>query len=273
MALCEASNGKGGTWNDAGTIVFAPSHNTPLHKVSAAGGESVALTEFDTKLGEDSHRHPRFLPDGDHFLFVARAGGGGAGSNSSIKIGSLAGEVSALMPATSNVEYAAVHPLDVFDQTLMARPFDAETRQNYRRCLPARREHLCRHGSGSRLLSVSDQGTLAYQMGSARESVLASLQWEISIGRDPLRDRRSRLLRRGASLPVGKQAVVAKADFESGNTDLCQLDLDRELETRFTFETGDRLLRRLVPGWGEDRLQLQPIRLVPALCEIHDRRR
>ncbi len=51
MALCEASNGKGGAWNDAGTIVFAPSHNSPLHKVSAAGGESVELTEFDAKLG------------------------------------------------------------------------------------------------------------------------------------------------------------------------------------------------------------------------------
>jgi serine/threonine protein kinase/Tol biopolymer transport system component len=238
MALCEASNGKGGSWNDAGTIVFAPSHNTPLHKVSAAGGESVALTEFDTKLGEDSHRHPRFLPDGDHFLFVARAGGGGAGSNSSIKIGSLAGEVSELMPATSNVEYAAGHLLYVFDQTLMARPFDAHTRELTGDAFPLAENIYVDMGALLGSFSVSDQGTLAYQMGSARESVLASLQW---------RSRSGEILSEiGAPdsyvevhlSPVGKQAVVAKADFESGNTDLWQLDLDRELETRFTFETG-----------------------------------
>jgi eukaryotic-like serine/threonine-protein kinase len=238
MALCEAPNGKGGTWNSAGTIVFAPSHNTPLHKVSAAGGESVALTQFDSALGEDSHRHPRFLPDGDHFVFVARAGGGGAGSNSRVKIGSLEGEVSELMPATSNVEYAAGHLLYVFDQTLMARPFDAETRELTGDAFPLAENIYVDLGAVLGSFSVSDQGTLAYQTGSPRESVRASLQW---------RSRSGEILSEvGAPdsyievqlSPVGSQAIVAKADFESGNTDLWLVDLDRELQTRFTFETG-----------------------------------
>jgi Tol biopolymer transport system component len=238
MALCEAANGKGGTWNEAGTIVFAPSHNTPLHKVSAAGGESVALTEFESELGEDSHRHPRFLPDGDHFLFVARAGGAGAGSSGRIRIGSLAGEVSELMPATSNVEYAAGHLLYVFDQTLMARPFDAETRQTIGDAFPLAENIYVDMGALLGSFSVSGQGTLAYQMGAARESVEASLQW---------RSRSGELLSEvgvpGSYIevqlsPVGNQAIVAKADYESGSADLWQLDLDRELETRFTFETG-----------------------------------
>ncbi len=238
MTLCEAPNGKGGTWNEAGSIVFAPSHNTPVHKVSAAGGESVALTEFDAKLAEDSHRHPRFLPDGDHFLFVARTGGGGAGSNSRIKIGSLAGEVSELMPATSNVEYAAGHLLYVFDQTLMARPFDAEARQITGDAFPLAENIYVDMGAVLGSFSVSDHGTLAYQMGSARESVEATLQW---------RSRSGEILAEIGSpdayvevqlSPVGRQAVVAKSDIAGGFNNLWLLDLDRELETRFTFETG-----------------------------------
>ena len=77
MSLCDAPNGKGGTWNRDGVIVFAPAHTTTLQRVSAAGGEPVEVTKMDAERAEDSHRHPRFLPDGEHFLYTARVGFGG----------------------------------------------------------------------------------------------------------------------------------------------------------------------------------------------------
>jgi serine/threonine protein kinase/Tol biopolymer transport system component len=73
LAICDASNGRGGTWNREGVIVFAPTPTTALHRVSADGGESTPITTLDDARQENSHRHPHFLPDGRHFLYYVRS--------------------------------------------------------------------------------------------------------------------------------------------------------------------------------------------------------
>jgi eukaryotic-like serine/threonine-protein kinase len=79
VSLARASNGKGGAWSPRGVIVFTPEPAAPLSVVAAAGGEARPLTSFVEAAGDSSHRHPRFLPDGEHFLFVARRSGGDGG--------------------------------------------------------------------------------------------------------------------------------------------------------------------------------------------------
>jgi serine/threonine protein kinase/Tol biopolymer transport system component len=72
QVLADAPTGRGGTWNAAGDIVFAPtSFPGPLYRVPATGGESVSLAPADGPLIQ---RFPHFLPDGRHFLFYAPAG-------------------------------------------------------------------------------------------------------------------------------------------------------------------------------------------------------
>ncbi len=61
ITLCRAPNGKGGTWNEDGVIVFAPDASGPLSRVSSAGGEPSELTAIELDR-HNSHRHPRFLP-------------------------------------------------------------------------------------------------------------------------------------------------------------------------------------------------------------------
>ena len=79
VTVCPAPNGKGGSWNADGDIIFAPSHDSPIFRVPAVGGDPVALTKIGPD--HDSHRHPRFLPDGKHFIFTARATGGASKPN------------------------------------------------------------------------------------------------------------------------------------------------------------------------------------------------
>jgi eukaryotic-like serine/threonine-protein kinase len=69
--LASAPTGRGGAWSTSGEIVFAPtSFPGPLYRVSAAGGEAVALTP--TRGSQPLiQRFPQFLPDGRHFLFYA----------------------------------------------------------------------------------------------------------------------------------------------------------------------------------------------------------
>jgi dipeptidyl aminopeptidase/acylaminoacyl peptidase len=70
QTLCDASGTSGGTWNRDGLIVFAPTQNGPLFRVTAAGGVPVQVTQLDTSRQEIAHRHPYFLPDGLHFLLT-----------------------------------------------------------------------------------------------------------------------------------------------------------------------------------------------------------
>ena len=69
--VCNALDGRGGTWNADGVIVFAPSNAGPLLKVAAGGGDPSPATTLDAGRKQTGHRFPFFLPDGQHFLFVA----------------------------------------------------------------------------------------------------------------------------------------------------------------------------------------------------------
>jgi Tol biopolymer transport system component len=70
--LAGVRTGRGGTWNRNDMIVFAPDVAANLQGVSAAGGTPVSVTTLDTTRGENSHRFPQFLPDGQHFIYYAR---------------------------------------------------------------------------------------------------------------------------------------------------------------------------------------------------------
>src|SRR6185295_10793389 len=73
--ICAAANFRGGAWNTAGVIVFAPEASGPLYRVPARGGEPTPLTALDAARKQTAHRFPIFLPDGEHFLFAALPGG------------------------------------------------------------------------------------------------------------------------------------------------------------------------------------------------------
>ena len=125
--VCNAVDGRGGTWNVDGRIVFAPSLKSPLYQVAAEGGEPKALTSLNAARHEISHRWPFFLPDGRHFLFANRTS---PPQNSGIYLGSLTdGRSDLLIPGLSNVTYAngksgIGYLLYAHDATLVARPFD-----------------------------------------------------------------------------------------------------------------------------------------------------
>ena len=70
QVLCDAPNGRGGTWNRDGVIVFTPESFGGLFRVSSGGGSPVEITKPDASRFETSCRWPVFLPDGKHFLYL-----------------------------------------------------------------------------------------------------------------------------------------------------------------------------------------------------------
>jgi eukaryotic-like serine/threonine-protein kinase len=128
QVLCEAPNGRGGSWNKDGVILFTPSGTlgVGLYRISASGGGTPAqLTVPDKSLSEDSNRWPLFLPDGIHFLYSA-INISVRKDLSSIYVGSLnSNEKRLVMRAKGNVAYADPgYLLFQKDQTVFAQHFD-----------------------------------------------------------------------------------------------------------------------------------------------------
>ncbi len=121
--VCDAANGRGGSWGRDETIVFAPGLTSALMRVAASGGEPVAVTTLDSSRHESSHRFPYFLPDGEHFLFVVLPEGS-AGWDTNV--GSLRSHtVKRLLTARSAAVYAEPgHLLFERDGRVMAQRFD-----------------------------------------------------------------------------------------------------------------------------------------------------
>ena len=71
--LCDAPDGRGGTWNRSGVILFAPAPDSPLFRTSPTGGMPKPVTTLDNSHQEITQRWPVFLPDGNRFLYMARS--------------------------------------------------------------------------------------------------------------------------------------------------------------------------------------------------------
>src|SRR5262249_16794555 len=169
VPLCKADDPKGGAWSSSGVIVFASAASGPLSRVPASGGEPVVLTKLDPKRGESSHRHPRFLPDGKHFLYVARVAESYAAEGHPCVLASLdGGPEKVLLHSPSEAVYASGHLLFMREKTLMARPFDARHLEFSGEAFPVvDGVRLLSFASATGVFSASDEGLLAYMSGAS----------------------------------------------------------------------------------------------------------
>jgi Tol biopolymer transport system component len=128
LTLCDAPNARGGAWNQDGVILFTPSLNVPLHRVSAAGGTPIPVTMLDPSKGVTTHRWPQFLPDGRHFLYVAGTPlTPREDPTNAIMVGSLdSKESKLLLHAHASAQYVSGEILFLRQSTLMAQPFDVK---------------------------------------------------------------------------------------------------------------------------------------------------
>jgi Tol biopolymer transport system component len=250
--LCDAPFGRGGTWNREGVILFAPTFNTPLYRVEAGGGTATEVTRLDTSKGETSHRYPYFLPDGQHFLYLA-------GSpyvpkenpTNSIMVGSLdSKESKPLFRTRSNAIYASDHILFLRLNTLMAQSFDARRLELTGEALPiadhVREIDLSVFG----LFSASSSGVLAYAEGIGNPS--RQLIWVDRSGRKvgevPGADAYEDL----QISPDGKRLSFT---LVSGTRDIWVEDIARSVRTRLTFSSASAQ-SDFSPIWSPDGLRI-----------------
>jgi len=166
LALCDLEQARGGSWSSQDVIIFAR-YPGEIYRVPATGGTPQKVTSFDPSRHDTTHRWPYFLPDGNHFLYLASAAGS-ANEDNVIYVGSLDGKVNRILfHGSSNIEYGDGHVVYALDKTLMARPFDTGKLEFTGDAVPiAESVQYDPIFSGS-VFSVSQSGLLLYQTGSA----------------------------------------------------------------------------------------------------------
>jgi Tol biopolymer transport system component len=123
-SLCDAPSARGGSWGPDDSILFAPNVRDALYRIPTSGGTPAAVTQLDTKL-RTTHRWPFFLPDGQHFLYLATNHSFSQAEQNGIYVASLDGKLNRLlMSSLSGATFVRDRFLFVRESTLYAQPLD-----------------------------------------------------------------------------------------------------------------------------------------------------
>lgn len=242
QTICESGGGFSGAWSRQGTILFVKDFGAPIVAVPAAGGAPRPVTAPD-RARDEAHFHPAFLPDGRHFVFVARDIDP---EKTSVMLGSLdSKEVRRLFHADSSAVYADPgYLLFARDNAVFAWRFDPQSLKLVGEPVPAFEQ--VRYGTEDNLLSLSAAGNrLAYLPWLMRRRLV----WVDRKGRElaPLGEIGGYEDVRIS--PDGRKVAVASRDPSHGqNLDVWVLDASRGTGARITAERTDEF----DPAWLPD---------------------
>ena len=176
ITLVRGIDQRGGTWNSDGVILFTGDSYGPVSRIAADGGAVTVASTLDSTRSETTHRYPSFLPDGRHFLYLARRAGAGAGENPTIFVGELGSDTrKAVMEVASNVAYASEHLIYIRGGVLVAQRFDTGSLTVEGPAVPivdnARMDTRFSRG----VFAVSENGVLICMTG--RDQTRTQLRW------------------------------------------------------------------------------------------------
>jgi len=243
QTICDALEGRGGTWSRDGTILFSPAQNQSLYRVPAAGGNPTQVTKLDQSQYENAHRWPYFLPDGRHFLYFAR----GKPEHTGVYLGSLDSQETKQLFASAVSAIYAPQGLLLFmrNETLLAQAFDPNALRLTGDPVPIAEPVAWNGGLGRGTFSVSENGVLAYRSGSGQINVPL---WFDRAGKQIGALGDPGLYFTLWLSPDEKRAAIDRVDAHMGTQDIWLFDLLRGVPSRFTTDPGNDWF----PLWSPD---------------------
>ncbi len=240
--LCEAATGRGGTWNQDGVIIFTPTGvlGVGLYRVAASGGTPTQITFPDRANKEDSHRWAEFLPDGNHFLYLAM-NLSGARVMSSIYVGALdSNEKRFVTQAEANAAYVAPGYLLFYrDRTLFAQHFDAKKLELNGEPAPVLTDIQYAPRIQRAVFASTESGVLVAQKSSEDTGEVngaSQLLWFDRHGQQVGVATKPGIYGNIALSPNGKMVAAESLDVDTNNTDLWRYDLENGGAKRLTFD-------------------------------------
>ncbi len=246
--LCDAPNGRGGSWSKTGVILFTPigTLNGGLMTVSENGGTPIKLNYPDASNDENTFRWPVFLPDGKHYVFLAGNIRGDTELNK-LYVGSIDNqhEKRFLTKTIYNGGYANGYLFFVRDGAVQAQQLDLSTYQLT--------GDVVRVFDNVKLQSRIMQAAFAV----SGDVMVAQTAGEASVSRLTWYDRGGKIVSDSVPpdaysnlviSPDGKSVAIDKTDTSNDNTDIFIYDLARSSFRRLTFDPAIDA----VPVWSPD---------------------
>ena len=236
QSVCNAPDGRGGSWGSRGDILLAPDPRGPIVRVRAGGGDPVPVTRLPSGKSEAAHRWPSFLPDGQHFLYFVHDPD--APKSQGVWVGSIASsETTRLLPVASNAVYSPPGFV-VFarEGALYAAPFDAQKLRLTGDPVALAQDVRYQPYRWNGVFAVSQTGLLIYQTGPAVET--SRLVWFDRSGRS-LGTLGEAADYEGLRLsPDGSRCAIEVRDPRTGTIDVWIGDVSRGVTTRLTAGEG-----------------------------------
>jgi Tol biopolymer transport system component len=238
LALSDATAGRGGSWSDRGVIIFTPDTHSGLYKIPESGGTPTPVTKVDTSI-HTTHRWPKFLPDGRHFIYLAASHFRDA-SHNGVYLGSIDGEENKLVvPTDADATYASGYLffLPQNKNVFVAQPFDPARGQLQGEPRPTVERVLYDPSIWKVVFDVSDKGVMAYQLG---DKVAGNqLRWFDRSGKQ-LGTVGEVGFQNGPTLsPDGRKLLIGRVASFGSYCDLWVYDLARGVGTRITLDNND----------------------------------
>jgi len=201
QVICSVSGFTVGTWNSNNEIVLVI--DSILYRVAANGGEPQLLQAPSSP--EAQFGGPRFLPDGDHFIYSVRTADRDAAG---LWVRSLkSGEQQRLLPFPAFAVYFEGHLIYLRDEKLTAQPFDPATLSVSGDPVPLTLDASRNAPVGG--FSVSSNGVLAW---SETPKGAAELTWRDRAGTKSRVDLAAGLYRQVRLSPDGSRAALLTTD-------------------------------------------------------------
>ena len=230
VTLADVGDREDGSWGSAGVILLEGGQRDSVIAISAAGGSARPATRFDRARGDFLHTAPRFLPDGQHFLYVAFRQVLGQPTQA-IMLGRLGSfEAKELGPCDGQIDVAAPnHVLYVNGTTLVTQTLDASRGQligdpvPLAEGMPPMTPGLFTAG-GASIAVINVSGTVSELWWMDRSGHALSRVGEPNRYRDV------------ALSPDARRVAVAIEDPATGFDDVWVRDIERGVSTRLTFD-------------------------------------
>jgi len=234
---------RGGSWSRRDVILFGSTPG-PIYRVTASGGTPQLVTSL--KRGDITHRWPFFLPDENHFLYLASSATT-IQESSAVFVGSLDGKGERMLfRASSAVAYANGYLLYMSGQSLMARPFDPEKLEFTGNAHPIADGILLDPYFGAATFSVSESGVLVFQQGKPYSGY--ALEVFDRSGKEIASLRQAGLFFRPRFSPDGKQIAYGSLTLASEKADIFVWDIAASSNRRLTFNSA----YNRSPVWSPD---------------------
>jgi Tol biopolymer transport system component len=241
QSLCDAADGRGGSWNRDDVIVFSPVGGTSnaIQRVSASGGVPADVTG-----STGTRRFPIFMPDGRRFLYLMTQL---SAEQNGIYLASLDGkENRRVLSDVSGFAFASSASgsrlLFIRENTLMAQPLDSGSGQPSGEVFPVAEAVGFTTVVGYAPLAVSENGVLLY--ASSGSTVSNQIVWMDRAGK-PLESPGTGSGEVWYPSISPDEKAMAFSRTSGTSSDIWYKDLARQTDTRVTLGRTN-----LAPFWS-----------------------